>query len=145
MADNIDPNMFLEPAPTEGQKALWDRFVAEYVKDFNPMAAALRVGFNSLFAQEYLKTLMAQPYVQRKIDAYKSQPIEDDKDRVATLRKRVEATFMQAMECGDPKVMVAAASKLGEMHGFMEAPDKSGEDLKDLVNAFKEVAKVVPD
>jgi hypothetical protein len=120
---DFDPNSFLEPKPTPGELALWDRFVAEYVKDFRPIAACIRVGFNATFAEAHAP----------------------DKDRIAAMRKRVESTFLAAMECGDPKVAVAAAAKLGEMHGFMEAPDKSGEELKEVVNFFKDVAKALPD
>jgi hypothetical protein len=142
---DFDPNSFLEPKPTPGELALWDRFVAEYVKDFRPIAACIRVGFNATFAEAHAPVLLGKPYIQRKILEYKSTPVEDDKDRIAAMRKRVESTFLAAMECGDPKVAVAAAAKLGEMHGFMEAPDKSGEELKEVVNFFKDVAKALPD
>lgn len=146
MTDLPDPSQFLEPQPTEQQKALWDKFVYEYVKDFHPIAAAIRVGFNMNYAQEYSRLFMGYPYIQRKIMEYKSKPPEtDDPDKLAKIRQRIESVLIGAMECGDPKVQVAAAAKLGEMHGLMEAPDKSGDELNKLVNAFKDIAKAVPD
>jgi phage terminase small subunit len=144
----LDPQSFMEPQPSAAEKALWTKFVDEYMKDFNPISACLRVGFRIDFAQEYAKQVLAKPFVQNLIMQRKSVPHKDDdseKDRVAQLRARVEAVFIQAMETADAKTAVAAAAKLGEMHGFMEAPDKSGDELKDLVEGFKAVAKALPD
>lgn len=144
----LDPLAFMEPKPSAAEEALWTKFVDEYMKDFNPISACLRVGFRLDFAQEYAKSVMTKPFVQRLILQRKSQPATEDeseKGRVAQLRARVEAVFIQAMETADAKTAVAAAAKLGEMHGFMEAPDKSGDELKDLVEGFKAVAKALPD
>jgi hypothetical protein len=144
MTDN-DPFSFREPQPTEARKAVYDQFVAEYVKDFNPIAACVRIGFNAVFAKEWSPSLMGQPYVQRKIMEYKTTPTIDEKDALEIARKRIESTFLLAMECGDPKVMVAAAKNYAEMKGLMQAPDRSGEALEKLVDHFKETAKHLPD
>lgn len=140
-----DPGTFLEPQPSESQKALLDKFVAEYVKDFNAIAANIRVGFNAIYAKEYANVFLGKPYVQRKIMEFKSAPQPDEASRIAQLKQRVESVYIMAMESGDLKAAVTAATKLGEMHGFMEAPDKSGEELSKVVDFFKEVAKAVPD
>lgn len=144
MTGEIDPKLFEEPTPSEAQKALWDRFVLEYVKDFNPIAANIRLGFNAIYAKEYAAVFMSTPYIAREILKAKSTPV-NEVDRLTSLKAQVESALVQAMNCGDPKISVLAATRIGEMHGFMQAPDKSGEELGKLVDAFKEIAKAVPD
>jgi hypothetical protein len=142
---DIDPFMFREPQPTEARKAVYDQFVKEYVKDFNPVAACIRIGFNSTFAKEYSPTIMGQPYVQRKIMEYKNTPAVPEKDALDVARNRIQAKLLELMECGDPKVMAAATKTYAEMNGLMQAPDRSGEALEKLVDHFKETAKHLPD
>lgn len=142
---DIDPRSFMEPVPTESQKALWDQFIAEYVKDWNPISACMRIGFNVVYASEYGKVFLGQPYVQREIMKFKLKPEEPEKDALEVARKRIEAKLVELMECGDPKVMAAATKTYAEMKGLMVAPDRSGEALEKLVDHFKETAKVLPD
>lgn len=134
-----------DPPPSPQQMALWDKFVEEYVKDYQSVSAALRVGFSMAFAQEYGPLFLSKPYVQRKIMEHKSKPAEPEEDRLARIKQRIESVYTRAMECGDPKIAVAAAAKLGEMYGLHEPADKSGEELSKLVDAFKEIAKNVPE
>lgn len=145
MTIEIDPLAFMEPVPTERQKALWDWFVKEYVKDFNPVAACSRVGFNITFALEYAKVFMTTPYIHRKIMEYKTTPAPEEKDALEIARKRIESKLVELMECGDAKVMATATKTYAEMKGLMVAPDRSGEALEKLVDHFQSVAKVLPD
>ena len=62
MAENtsglyLDPRL-MEPEPFGQEKALRDLFVQEYIKDFDPFQACLRVGFQAAFAVEYAKKFM---------------------------------------------------------------------------------------
>ena len=57
----IDPTLFFEPAPTGSEKLLYDQFIAEYIKDFNALEAAIRVGFSPSFAMEYAKVFVTKP------------------------------------------------------------------------------------
>lgn len=142
---DIDPRSFMEPAPSAGQKALWDQFIDEYVKDWSPIAACLRVGFNAVYAQEYGKVFLGQPYVQRKIMEYKLKPAIAEKDALEIARKRIESKLLELMECGDAKVMATATKTYAEMNGLMVAPDRSGEALEKLVDHFQKTATVLPD
>lgn len=142
---DIDPRIYLDPAPSEAQKALWDQFVAEYVKDFNALAACMRVGFNLVYAEQYAKLFLSYPYVQRKIMEYKNTPALPEKDALEVARKRIEAKLVELMECGDPKTMATATKTYAEMKGLMVAPDRSGEALEKLVDHFKKTAIVLPD
>lgn len=145
MADEKDPRSLFAPEPTERQKALWDLFVAEYVKDWIGVQAAMRVGFNLTYAKEFAPIFLSEPYVQRKIMEFKTTPLEDEAGRRERMRAEIEAKLRANMNCGDPKVEVAAATKLGEMNGLMDSPDRSGEELNTLVDAFQKIAKVLPD
>ena len=140
-----EPKYIYEPQPTEAQKALYDKFVDEYIKDFNGLQAAIRTGFNLTYAREYAPIFLGYPYVQRRIDELKSKPKEANVNHVDEVRQLVESTYRMVIASGDPKAAVTAATKLAEMNGLMVPPDKSGEELDKLVNAFKEVAKAVPD
>lgn len=142
---DIDPRSFMEPQPTESQKALWDQFVAEYVKDWNPIASCMRIGFNIIYAKEYGGVFLGKPYVQRKIMEFKNSPAVPEKDALDIARARIEAKLIELMECGDAKVMATATKTYAEMKGLMQAPDRSGEALEALVDHFKETAKVLPD
>ncbi len=145
MAEETDLRINFERAPTAVEKALWDSFVTEYCKDFHQTNAAVRVGFNLTFAIEYAKIFMAQPYVQRKIAEYKSAAApEDEADEILRDKTRIVNTLRMAMESGDTKAAVTAAKVLAGIRGLDQAPDRSGEELRNLVDAFKEVAKVVP-
>jgi len=140
-----DPRQNFAPEPSAQQKALWDRFVQEYVLDWQPVTAAIRCGFNVTFANEYAPIFLGEPYVQRKIAEYRTKPREDDATRRDSVKAKIEAALEAALACGDPKVTVAAAAKLGEMHGLMQAPDRSGEVLGQVVDKFKKLAAVLPD
>jgi len=135
---------FLDHEPTPQQKALWDKFIVEYMKDFNPLEACLRIGFNLTFAQEYSRIFMGQPYVQQKIMERKLEPI-DEKGHIDKVKSLIEATLMECMQNGQPATRVVAAKTLAGIHGLDQAPDRSNEELEKLVNVFKEIAKSVPD
>lgn len=145
MTAENDARQYFAPEPSATEKALRDRFVEEYVKDWHPINAAIRTGFNITFANEYAPIFLGEPYVQRKIIEYKNKPREDDADRKESVKAKIEAALEAALACGDPKVSVAAAAKLGEMHGLMQAPDRSGEVLNQVVDKFKKLATVLPD
>lgn len=133
-----------EPEPSKEQKVLWDAFIAEYAKDWNPLQAACRVGFNLHFAQEYARVFLSQPYVQRKIQTLKREidPELEDLDKV---RKFIKGNLLELAQNGDPKTRNAALRNLMVLEGFDQAPDRSGEALKDLVDHFKSVTKELPD
>ena len=60
-------------------------------------------------------------------------------------RQLVIATLREAVQNGQYQTRVAAAKTLAGIQGFDQAPDRAGEELDKLVDAFKEVAKVLPD
>jgi len=141
--NDVDPRIHFEPSPSQKQIAVWDLFIAEYVKDYNGVQAAIRIGFNETYAQEYAKVFLTTPYVAKKVADYKTEvgaAIDNDK-----LKQMIEQKYIEIMNCGDPKAAAAAAKQLSQMRGIDGAPDKAGDQLKALVDAFKEVAVSTPD
>lgn len=137
-------NHYMDPQPTEQERALWDKFVEEYTKDYNPVEAAQRLGFNLTFAVEYSKVFLSKPYVQQLLMEHKRTPI-NEKDHVEKIKAMIEATLVECMQNGQPATRVVAAKTLAGIHGIDQAPDRSGEELQKLVDTFKAVAKHLPD
>jgi len=137
-------NNYMDPQPTEQERLLWDKFVEEYVKDYNPVEAAQRIGFNLTFAVEYSKLFLSKPYVQKLLMEHKMKPI-DEKGHTEKVKAMIEATLIECMQNGQSATRVVAAKTLASIHGLDQTPDRSGEELEKLVDTFKNVAKHLPD
>ena len=141
---SFDPLLYLESEPTAQEKALYDKFILEYVKDFDAFAACIRVGFVPTFAMEYCKVFMTKPYILRKIIEHKTTPVEDTNE-MAKDRALILATLREAMQTGNQQVRVAASAKLMALHGLDQTPDKTGDALEKIVDQFKQISKDLPD
>lgn len=138
-----DPSRLFEPQPSPAQKALYDKFIEEYIKDFNGVAAAIRCGFHRSYAEQFAPIFLAKAYVQQKIMDAKHNPNTGLTDQ--EIKARVEATYLAAIESGDPKAAVAAAKNLAAMRGVDVAPDRKGDELEKVVKAFKSLGQTLPD
>lgn len=56
-----------DPELTPQEKALRDAFVAQYLLDYNPVKAAIRIGYKASIAGTYAARFMDESYVLRKI------------------------------------------------------------------------------
>lgn len=56
-----------EPDLSAKEKALRDAFVREYLDDYNPVKACVRLGYKLTVAQTYATRFMEEPYVLKKI------------------------------------------------------------------------------
>lgn len=119
--DSWTRNAF-SPELTELEKKLRDKFVTEYLHDFDPLAAAIRVGFQKSFAEDYANKFMAETYVQQQIKQQQTDQGLDTDD--ARDRQRVKATLRREMQLGSPSSRVAAAAQMAKLLG-MEAPTKT--------------------
>lgn len=138
----LDPRTFMEPELTGIDLLMAEKFVEEYLKDFSPVQACIRMGFNETFAGEYAKVYLGKPYVQRKVMEYKLQPRQAETDRVKAL---IAANLEELSMNGSAQTRVAALGKLMALHGLDQTPDKTGEALEKLVDSFKDIAKSLPD
>ncbi len=137
---------FMDQDPVGDQKVLLDRFVEEYIKDFDAVAAAGRLGFNFAFATEYAKTFMTTPYVRRQIIEKKLIPAEEDEEqKIRRHKTMIESTLIEVMNTGDAKSRAIAASKLATIHGLDKTPSKAGDALQQLADSFANIATKLPD
>ena len=147
MAENtsglyLDPRL-MEPEPSGQEKALRDLFVQEYIKDFDPFQACLRVGFQAAFAVEYAKKFMSEAYVQRRITELQRATPENEEKRAQELRALAISVLVQASQNGPYASRVAAIRELNSMHGWNK-PDGGEEGEQALIDAFREFATRAP-
>jgi hypothetical protein len=147
MAAQLDPSLFFEPAPTSQEKLLYDKFIEEYQKDYDPFAACIRVGFSPTFAAEYCKIFMSKPYVQQQIALKKRETsrVKTEEEIRAEHKALVLATLTELIHTSPPAVRATAAKQLAQIQGFDQSGNREADELDKLVEAFKDVAKVLPE
>lgn len=121
---------------------LRDNFVREYMIDFDPFNACLRMGFLATFAVDWSKRLMEDPYVQRGIARMTRANVLDPKEQEAQDKALIENTLRECMQRGPLSGRPAAARLMAEMKGWAK-PDMADAD-KALIDMFKDVAARVP-
>lgn len=114
------------------ERELRDKFVEEYLIDFDQTAAAIRIGFSASFAQTYAEKFMTEPYVRKKISDMQTAMAEDEKIEADLDRRRIRAALMREAHYRGPgsshAARVAALGKLATIRD-MDAPTKIKADL----------------
>lgn len=133
----------MEPQLSEREKALRDRFVEEYMIDFDGIKAAIRVGFNKAFAEDYGVKFLHEPYVLRRIEELKHKKLDPEKSEEYD-KERIKAALMR--EAHNPgataSARVQALTTLAKMHGMMEPKDEPpGEGARGGVLMVPVIAK----
>jgi len=109
---------------TKQEKALRQRFVAEYLADYDAFGAAIRLGYQEAFAQQYAKQFLTEPYTLKLIKEKEAEfgiLTEEDQHRkkiVAGLYREAHSRFNSG------SARVAALTQLAKIIGI-EAPVKS--------------------
>ena len=109
---------------TKQEKALRQRFVAEYLADYDSVGAAIRLGYQEAFAQQYAKQFLAEPYTLKLIKEKEAEfgiLTEEDQHRkkiVAGLYREAHSRFNSG------SARVAALAQLAKIVGI-EAPVKT--------------------
>lgn len=137
---SLDPQRF-EPALTEREQSVRDFFVNEYLKDFDPFRACVRMGFLAAFAIEQSQKFMQDGYVLRKIAHMTRQaPVAGDQDKAEML-----ANLRWLAHNGSPAVRVSATAKYMEAQGYL-ANDGSAEEeqLAKLASILSEFGSNAP-
>jgi hypothetical protein len=147
MAENIsglylDPRL-MEAELSEQEKALRDLFVQEYIKDFDPFQACLRVGFQAAFAIEYAKRFMSEAYVQRKITDLQRITPENEAEQARQDKALVLSVLRQAAQNGPYASRVQAAAKLATILG-LDRPGNGDEGGQVIINALRDFAARAP-
>jgi hypothetical protein len=118
------------PKLTASEMVLRDRFVKEYLQDYDAFRAAIRIGYTVPYAKEFSIRFMNEPYVLNKLRELETQP-EDDYDEISQKKKIVSALWREANNQGSgssQSARVAALSKLSAFYG-MDAPSRSQAEL----------------
>lgn len=114
---------------TKQEKALRQRFVAEYLADYDAFAAAIRLGYQEAFAQQYAKQFLTEPYTLKLIKEKEAEfgiLTEEDQHRkkiVAGLYREAHSRFNSG------SARVAALTQLARIIGI-EAPVKTEQQVK---------------
>lgn len=109
---------------TKQEKALRQRFVAEYLADYDAFAAAIRLGYQEAFAQQYAKQFLTEPYTLKLIKEKEAEfgiLTEEDQHR----KKIVSGLYREAhSRFNSGSARVAALTQLAKIIGI-EAPVKT--------------------
>lgn len=116
---------------TKQERAVRQRFVAEYLEDYDEVGAALRLGYSAAFAEQYAKQFLSEPYT-RKILKEKEAEFgvlpEGDLHR----KKIVSGLYREAhSRFNSGSARVAALTQLAKITGI-EAPVKSEVKLTEM-------------
>jgi hypothetical protein len=118
------------PQLTKAEMELRDRFVVEYLMDYDAYKAAIRIGYAPAYAKDFCQRFMTEPYVLSKIrDA--EGGTTDDLDVDSQKKMIVAALWREAKNMGagsSQAARVAALSKLSAFYG-MDAPKTSKTEL----------------
>jgi hypothetical protein len=107
---------------TAAEKALRDRFVKEYMKDYDALGAATRVGYSSSYAGQFAGQFMQEPYTRLAIS--KAEEALGGKTEKERHRKRVVTMLYReanARGAGTSHgARVSALGRIGTMLGLDE-------------------------
>lgn len=118
------------PELTKSEMELRDKFVREYLTDYDAYKAAIRIGYAPAYAKDFCVRFMQEPYVLGKIRDAEGGTTED-LDVEAQKKMIVIALWREAKNMGagsSQAARVAALSKLSAFYG-MDAPKKSQTEL----------------
>ncbi len=114
---------------TKQERALRQRFVEQYLVDYDAYSAAIRLGYQEAFAQQYAKQFMSEPYTLNRIAEREAEMgilTEEDQHRkkiVAGLYREAHSRFNSG------SARVAALTQLAKIIGI-EAPVKTEQQVK---------------
>ena len=114
---------------TKQERALRQRFVEQYLVDYDAYSATIRLGYQEAFAQQYAKQFLAEPYTLRLIKEKEAEfgiLTEEDQHRkkiVAGLYREAHSRFNSG------SARVAALTQLAKIIGI-EAPVKTEQQVK---------------
>lgn len=135
-------NWFAPGNISESEKVLRDLFVDEYLKDFDPVQACVRVGFQFSFAIEFSVKFMREPYVLRRIAELTRETPDNEERQAKEDRSLVLNVLRQAAQNGPFASRVQAASKLATILGMDKQENVDAGDA--LIQAFKQFSEHAP-
>lgn len=119
--------MVMQPALSQAEIALRNKFVDEYLTDFDALAAAIRIGFLRSVAEEYAQQLIQDPYVQQQISKRQAELEANPKEAAKRRRRLTEmALYREAHYKGPGSSHAARVSALAKLAAIydMDAPTR---------------------
>lgn len=117
---------------SENEKRLRERFVEQYMQDFNVRGAAMRMGFVETVALDFGMKLLNDPYSQQLISLAQSAEPVDEKTEESETKRKIRALLLKEANYHGPgsshSARVSALAKLSAFYG-MDAPVKSKIDI----------------
>jgi len=115
-------------ALSENERDLRNRFVEQYLEDYNPTLALIRCGYAKQYAADYSSRFMNEPYTQNRITARLNEMgITTDEERHrARILKGLYAVAYDPASAASAKV--SAFAQLSKILGI-EAPIKTQTDV----------------
>lgn len=139
--------LVLQPTLSPTEKDLRDRFVTEYLKDFDAWKACLRVGLMRSVAMQYAQDLLDDSYVAREIQRRRTLPMNLEEQK-PTKQAQIESLYWeQATYRGvgaSHAARVSALNSLSKIHKLID--DEGDTTARDdaLIRAFREMATKLP-
>lgn len=117
----------MAPELSQQEMQLRDRFVKEYLLDYDGTAAAMRIGFGESFAGTYAQKFLQEPYTLQQIKKAETALADDPDAESEAIKRRVQAALLREAYYNGPgashAARVNALSKLAIIHD-MDAPTK---------------------
>lgn len=113
---------------TENERAIRERFVVEYLVDYDALGAAMRVGYAETYARTFASQFMQEPYVRQLISKGEQElGVVTEKDQH---QRRIVAGLYRIANnrVSSSSAQVAAFSKLSSIFG-LDAPVKTVQEV----------------
>lgn len=114
---------------TKQERAVRQRFVEEYLTDYEAVSAAIRLGYQPAFAEQYARKFLTEPYTLKLIKEHEAKlgiQTEDEQHR----RKIITGLYRIAHNRHSPaSAQVAAYSQIARITGI-EAPVKTQQEVR---------------
>lgn len=115
----------MQPELSVAEREFRDRFVTEYLVDYSPSEACMRLGFAREYANDYAHMYMHDAYVQREVK--RREVIENVEGPTSdeAFRRRIKASLFREAhnQFAKPSSRIAALKALADIYG-MNAPIK---------------------
>lgn len=138
----------LQPSLSPAEKQLRDKFVVEYLIDYDPYGACLRVGFVKSVAFHYAAEMMDDPYVRRQISAREKLKAENPELERVEKARQIEAWLIKEATNNGPNskhsARVSALVNLAKIHKLIDPESDGAARDENLIRAFREIATKVP-
>lgn len=122
----------MTPPLSPAEKSVRDRFVKEYLLDYDQKRAALRCGYGESFAGAYADKFMNEPYVQQQIKSKELEFADDPDQEEESTKRLIRAGLLREANYRGPgsshSARVNALAKLAVIHD-MDAPTKVEADI----------------